>query len=207
MAQRTRSTRASPPHSAAVPRAPPVKIVSATAPTSPWYAGFRIAVFALLACNTAYYVYAGTPSKGLDALAWLALLALFALETGFGGRLRSPRAALTIRVLRLVAATAVCAAGIGYVIEHDSLDAINTALWIAIVVLLEFEVRRPREVAQYRARFTAAAAVLYTALATLVLAWGWRGEWLDAYDALLWLVAFATIEMDVLGATGRHTTG
>ena len=39
----------------------------------------RIAVFALLACNTAYYLYAGTLAKGVDAAAWLVLLALFEL--------------------------------------------------------------------------------------------------------------------------------
>ena len=205
MAQRTRITRA-PPHSTAAARGtPPAKTVTAAGPASPWYAGFRIAVFALLACNTAYYLYAGTPSKALDAVAWLVLLALFALETGFAGRLRTPRAALAIRVLRLGAAAAVCAAGIGYVIEQDRLDAVNTALWIAVVVLLEFEVRCPSRVAQYRQWFTAAAATLYTALAVLVLAWGWRGEWLDAYDALLWLIAFVAIEMDVLNVTGPKT--
>ena len=173
----------------------------AAGPASPWYAGFRLAVFALLACNTAYYLHAGTPSKGLDAVAWLVLLTLFALETGGAGRLHTPRAAFTIRALRLIAAAAVCTAGIGYVIEHNSLDALNTGLWIALVVLLEFEVRRPRDVAQYRAWFTAVAATLYAGLAVLVLAWGWRGEWLDAYDALLWLIAFVTIEMDVLKVT------
>ena len=82
--------------------------------------------------------------------------------------------------------------------ERESLDAINSGLWIAVVVLLEIEVRRPRDVARFRPWFAAAAAMLYTALALLVLTWGWRGEWLDAYDALLWLVAFAIIEMDVL---------
>ncbi len=160
-------------------------------------------MFALLACNTAYYFYAGTLSKGLDAAGWLVLLALFALETGLGGRLRAARAASAIRALRLLAAIAVCAAAIGYVIERNSLDAINSGLWIAVVVLLELEVRRPLDVARYRAWFSAAAAVLYTGLALLVLAWGWRQEWLDAYDALLWLIAFATIEMDVLGAARR----
>jgi hypothetical protein len=28
--------------------------------------------------------------------------------------------------------------------------------------------------------------------------WAGRGEWFDAYDAMLWLVAFATIEINVL---------
>lgn len=178
--------------------------MAAAGPLLPWYARFRIAVFALLSCNTAYYLYAGTPSKGLDAAAWLVLLVLFALETGFAGYVSGARFALAIRTIRLAAGAGVCAAGIGYILERDALDAINTGLWIAVVVLLEFEVRRPRDIAQHRAWFTATAAVLCAALALLVLAWGWRGEWFDAYDALLWLIAFATIEMDVLKMTRRE---
>jgi hypothetical protein len=171
------------------------------------YRALRIAVFALLTCNTAYYWYAGTLSKGLDAAAWLVLLALFALETGFAAHVRTPRAAIAMRAGRLVAAVGVCVAGIGYVLEQDTLDALNTALWIAVVVLLELEVRRPRAVARWRTRCTAIAAVLYAGLAMLVLIWGWRGEWFDAYDALLWLIAFATIEMDVLAGAGAGTAG
>lgn len=162
-------------------------------------------MFALLACNTAYYLSAGTLSKGLDAAGWFVLLLLYAREASGAASLRTARAAVALRAIRLIAAAAVCAASIAYVIERDSLDAINSGLWIAVVVLLEVEVRRPREVARYRPWFAAAAAMLYTALALLVLAWGWRREWLDAYDALLWLVAFAIIEMDVLAT--RQTGG
>ncbi len=164
----------------------------------PWYARFRIAVFALLACNTGYYIYAGTLSKGLDAAAWLVLLVLFTLETGFAGYVNGTRIAFAMRTLRLAAGAGVCAAGIGYIIERDALDAINTSLWIAVVVLLELEVRRPQRIARHHLWFTAVAVMLYAGLALLVLVWAWRGEWFDAYDALLWLIAFATIEMDVL---------
>ena len=167
----------------------------------------RVAVFALLVGNTAYYLYAGTLSKGLDAAAWLVLLALFALETGFAAHARTSRAAIAMRAVRIVAAAGVCVAGIGYVLERDTLDALNTLLWIAVVVLLEFEVRRPHEIARFRAAFTATAAALYAGLAILVLIWAWRAEWFDAYDALLWLVAFATIEMDVLAVAGPATSG
>jgi hypothetical protein len=172
-----------------------------------WYRGMRVAVFALLVGNTAYYLYAGTLSKGLDAAAWLVLLALFALETGFAVHVRTPRAAIALRAGRLVAAVGICAAGIGYVFERDLLDALNTVLWIAVVVLLEFEVRRPREIARFRAAFTATAAALYLGLAILVLIWVSRAEWFDAYDALLWLIAFATIEMDVLAVASPATAG
>jgi hypothetical protein len=156
----------------------------------------RLAVFALLAVNTAYYFCAGALSKGLDSAAWLLLLSLFASETGFFS-LRLPEAGM--RAARLLAVAGICTAAVGYVIERNDLDALNSALWIAVVVLLEFEVRRPREVATFRSAFKTAAALLYASLGTLVLVWCWRGEWFDAYDALLWLTAFAAIEMDLLG--------
>ena len=177
-------------------------MVTASGSIAPPHSGCTIALFALLAGNTAYYLFAGPLSKGLDAAAWLALLALFALETGLVGNIRAGGAAVAVRGARLVAATAVCAAGIFYVVEGDWLDVLNTGLWIAIVVMLEFEVRRPLAVARHRAWFAATAAMLYTGLAMLVVAWMWRGEWFDAYDALLWLMAFALIEMDVLKTAG-----
>ena len=46
--------------------------------------------------------------------------------------------------------------------------------------------------------FAAGAALLYAALAAVVLSWAWQGVWFDAYDALLWLVAFTMIEVNVL---------
>ena len=89
-------------------------------------------------------------------------------------------------------------AAIGYAVQNEWLDAVNTALWIAVVVLLEFEVRSPGAVARRRGWFTATATTLYAGLGALVLVWAWRGDWFDAYDAALWLTAFAMIEMDVL---------
>jgi len=59
--------------------------VAANGSSSPWYPGFKAAVFALLAYNTAYYLFGRAWTQALDALAWLTLLALFALETGFDG--------------------------------------------------------------------------------------------------------------------------
>jgi hypothetical protein len=170
--------------------------LTSTGSPSPWYTGVKAALFALVAGNTAYWVVSGTLSEALDAAAWLALLALFQLETGF--KLSLARAAGWIRVARIGAAIVVGAAAIGYVNEQEWLDATNTALWVAVVVLLEFELRRPEAVARRRMLFAATAVILYAGLAALVLIWTWRREWFDAYDAMLWLGAFATIEMDVL---------
>lgn len=170
------------------------------------YAWFKAAVFALLVCNTAIYLAFGTASEALDAAAWLVLLALFELETG-GGRFQEARAAAILRGARLVAAAAIVAAAIGYVRGEEWLDAINLGLWIAVVALLELEIRYPHAVAAHRARFTAVATLLYSGLGVPVLVWAGRGEWFDAYDALLWLVAFATIEINVFRAARPAAAG
>jgi len=73
--------------------------------------------------------------------------------------------------------------------------------------LLETEVRFPGKIARFRRGFTGVATALYAGLAVLVLIWAWRGEWFDAYDALLWLVAFAAIEMDVVAAARPGAPG
>ena len=182
------------------PLNPAAPVFRSAAAAYPW---FKAVLLALLAGNTATYLYAGSTSEALDSTAWLVLLVSFELETGSGTRWRERPGNAVLRGARLVAAMALIAATIGYVREAEWLDALNVGLWVAVVALLEFEVRRPGDVMRHRSSFAAAAVLLYSGLVALVAAWSWRGEWFDAYDAALWLVAFATLEMDVLGFTGR----
>lgn len=168
--------------------------------TPPWYSRFKAAIFALLACNVAAYAIGDTPSRALDTLAWLILLALFEWEAEFGGAQRTRSA---IHLVRIAAIIAVGAAAVAYLYEMAWLDVVNSGLWIAVIVMLEFEVRFPRTVARRAAAFLALAGGLYGGLAILVIIWAWRGQWFDAYDALLWLIAFVTIEMDVLRFSRR----
>lgn len=171
---------------------------------APWYPWFKAAVFALLACNTVVYATAGTVSETLDSLAWLLLLASFELETGLGGRFGAGRSAAILRAVRIGASAAILAAAVGYVRDREWLDALNIGLWIVVVALLEFEVRRPAAVMRQRARFRAGAILLYSGLAAFVLAWLWQGDWFDAYDAALWLIAFMTIELGLLRKLTRE---
>ncbi|MBI4990136.1 MAG: hypothetical protein HZC23_15085 [Rhodocyclales bacterium] len=167
-----------------------------TAP--PWFPAFKIAIYSLLAANLALYVLLGRPSEIVDAAAWLVLLVLFEIETAHGGRLTA-RQRQIIHVLRLAAAAGVLAAAVGYLLESEWLDAANAWLWLAVVALLEVEVRAAEAVERRRETFLIAAVALYSALLMLVPVWLWRGEWLDAWDATLWLAAFFAIELNVLG--------
>ena len=159
---------------------------------------FKAVLFLLLAANTAYFAIYGTPSKGIDAAAWLTLFVLFEAETSFGIHLAGARRKLVLRALRLVAAAGVIAASVGYVFEDNALDAANSALWIAVIVLLEAELRFPRLAERYRTAFGVAAAALYGGLGLVVLVWAVRSMWIDAYDAALWLTAFIAIELDII---------
>lgn len=158
----------------------------------------KAVLFALLAATTATYVFSGRVTEALESSAWYVLLILFGVETGWPGHVARRHALLAMRVMRAVATGAIAFAGIGYVVEREWLDTINTALWIGVILLLEFEVRHAAAVARRRRLYTAAAAALYSGLALLVLLWAARGEWLDAADAALWLAAFGIIEFDLL---------
>jgi len=79
-------------------------------------------------------------------------------------------------------------------------DVINSIAWIGVVVILELDVRL-----QLRGRYTGRAlavsavckALLYSALVGAAVYWGMLGDFLDFWDAFLWLVAFVFIEINV----------
>jgi len=158
----------------------------------------KAALFLLLSGNATYFVLSGNTSKAIDACAWLTLLMLFMIETSFGRYLTSAAMTRTLRVIRLLAGAGVFAATAGYVFENNRLDAANSVLWILVVVVLELQVRISRLNERYRRTFVFLATGLYIGLGVLVVLWAAQGMWFDAYDALLWLAAFAAIELTVI---------
>jgi len=158
----------------------------------------QAAIFALLACNTSYYIIAGRFSEALESVAWYALLILFLLETTRGRRLLATRVLAAVHGMRLLATLAIAFSAVLYVRENEWLDATNLFLWVAVVALLEIEIRQTAAVVVHRQAFTMTAALLYAALGILVVIWLAHGEWMDAWDAALWLAAFGVLEMDLL---------
>lgn len=79
-------------------------------------------------------------------------------------------------------------------------DVINSAAWLMVVLVLEVEVRM-----QLRNRLTAGTlqvmrvikAIIYSTLFLAAGYWGYAGDFLDFWDAALWLFAFIFIEMNV----------
>ncbi|MEM9690542.1 MAG: hypothetical protein AAF917_13805 [Pseudomonadota bacterium] len=79
-------------------------------------------------------------------------------------------------------------------------DLINAGVWILIVILLEIDVllqeRRRFEGAAYRTSM-ALKGVFYPTLFIAAVYWGVKGDFVDFWDAFLWLVAFLFIENNI----------
>ena len=79
-------------------------------------------------------------------------------------------------------------------------DVINSVTWILVVLLLEFDVR-----AQLRGRYEGRVllvsklvkVLLYSILFAAAVYWGFEGDFLDFWDAFLWLFAFFFIEQNL----------
>lgn len=79
-------------------------------------------------------------------------------------------------------------------------DVINAAVWLLVVLVLEIDVRL-----QEHNRYEGIALIssnmikvlLYSLLFLAAIYWGFKGDFVDFWDAFLWLVAFVFIELNV----------
>lgn len=172
-------------------------------PTSTPYPKYKIALLAMLTGNAAIYAFIDTWGSALDAVAWLVLLVLFEMETEFPAYVTSRGATATIHGFRSAAIAGATVATLSYLIDFAWIDMANSAIWVAIIVLLEWEMRYPHAVARHRRGFFIATGTLYAGLIVVAGLWAWTGEWFDAYDAVLWIAAYATIELDVFKFSQR----
>lgn len=91
-------------------------------------------------------------------------------------------------------------AGLTEITRLAWVDVINSGVWLLVVALLEIDVRL-----QERMRLTGLALrasnsakyVLYSILLLAAIYWGVKGDFIDFWDAFLWLVAFVFIELNV----------
>lgn len=94
----------------------------------------------------------------------------------------------------------VDAAGHKAIIGLAWIDVINAAVWLLVVVILEVDVRLQEhnlyEGWAFRSS-TVLKIILYSALLYAAIYWGVKGDFVDFWDAFLWLVAFVFIELNI----------
>ena len=79
-------------------------------------------------------------------------------------------------------------------------DVINSGVWLLVVLLLEIDVRLQEHNRYEGTAFVASMGmkgVLYSTLFLAAVYWGIKGDFVDFWDAFLWLVAFFFIEMNL----------
>ena len=166
------------------------------------FRAFKWSVYGLLALNTVLFLLYETLVEALDSLGWLVLLGVFEWETSTLGRPRSGGETAALWAAQGAGYAVVVLAWIGYAREGMWPDFANATLWLGVVLALAFDVRFPpgdaaARLRAHRAR-RAARGALYAGLFGLALWWAATGEWLDGFDAALWLLCFFAIEGNIL---------
>jgi len=97
-------------------------------------------------------------------------------------------------------ATVVDARGLTDIVRLAWVDVINSGVWLLVVLVLEVDVylqEANRLEGPILRVSNASKFVLYTLLLFAAIYWGVKGDFVDFWDAFLWLVAFVFIELNV----------
>ena len=91
-------------------------------------------------------------------------------------------------------------AGLVEIVRLAWVDVINAGVWLLVVLVLEIDVRLQERGRLEGLLLKGSNAIKFVLYATLFLAavyWGVKGDFVDFWDAFLWLVAFVFIELNV----------
>lgn len=155
---------------------------------------FKKAIVILLTLNAVIYAWVDALINAVDELAWLVWLVLYELEANGA----APMAISTLHAIRSVLLAVIVLVFVSYVHDSKWLDVVNSALWFTLIALLELEVRWTDKVFEYRQSYWLATVTVFAGLIAMPITLAWQSAWLDVYDAILWIVAFASIERDIV---------
>lgn len=160
------------------------------------------ALFVLLCLDAALFLFRREWNDGLDALAWILLLLLYRMEPHPLIKERGWRQGL--RGLRAILLGVVAMAEFSYVLEGAWLDVAYAVEWLLVIALFEIETRYPLWVKERNAVFRFSGGLLFLGMCLVVGVWLIRGQWFNAYDALLWSLAFLVMDLELLGPGINH---
>lgn len=90
--------------------------------------------------------------------------------------------------------------GLNEIVRLAWVDVINSGVWLLVVFVLEMDVRLQEanklEGSLLRVS-NASKFILYSLLLFAAIYWGIKGDFVDFWDAFLWLIAFVFIELNV----------
>jgi len=167
---------------------------------------YKWSVYTLLGVNMLLYAFfEGNYDAAIENLTWIVLLLLFEWETS---QMDKPYVSALekygLRVFVLICYVVILISAIDYssdryIERYGTLDAWNAWTWLLVVALLEYDVYAPGLYSRIEWILrNGAKAILYSALITYAVLWGFREDILNFWDAFLWIMCFFSIEMNVL---------
>jgi len=154
------------------------------------FAMFKFSVYGLLLINTVLLMRFGNWREVLEQTGWLIILAAFEWESrGF----QNPGRAVLLECFGYAIAIFCWFA---YALAGDWMDFANASLWLLVVGAIAADLHWERRYGRTGWRLRNLAKILlYLGLFGIALSWGMQGDWLDAWDATLWLLCFFVIEL------------
>lgn len=157
---------------------------------------FKWTVYSLLLIDAVLLYWHASWREVMEQTGWLMILAAFEAESR-GLRWRW----LTGLEITGYALAAIC--WTAYARAGEWQDFANASLWLMVVAALALDLHRPPHYGGRSWRWRNRAKVgLYAALAGIALLWAVQGDWLDAWDASLWLLCFFVIELKLIDRLG-----
>jgi hypothetical protein len=158
----------------------------------------KAVILALLLMNAGFFLVRGEFNDSFDSMAWIVLMILYEVDSGkIDGLFPS---ALKSQGVRQAAILVVILAELSYWIEGAWLDGLYSLEWILVVALFELETRRPQWVSVHPFLFRTMGLAIMLSMIGVIGAWLSEGSYFNAYDALLWSIAFLIIDLDILNS-------
>ncbi len=174
--------------------------------------GIKATVYSLLAINIYLFFRHATANEALDSFGWILLLIVFELETR---ALVKPYIArweqVGIWALQIIGYSIAVYATWTYFKVGEWVDLANSLVWLIVCATIIYDVFVPGEFGsrEWKLR-NGIKMALYAILGLIALYWGITGDWLDFYDAVLWILCFLVIELNIFkfesgdGAAASH---
>lgn len=156
---------------------------------------FKYILLALLTINVFIYAFQEKLIITLNAFAWLLLLIMFELEVV---KQQLNQKYLNLHLLRNILIGFIALLFFAFIYDNDWLEVINSLLWFLLIALMELEIRWTNKVQPFKRGLWITTVFTFIALLIIVFIWISRSAWLDAYDALLWIISFAVLDVDIL---------
>ncbi len=168
---------------------------------------FKYVVYGLLVLNIGLFLIFGAPHEAIDSLGWILLLGSFEYETSSPGEdYSSPTERYVLWALQITGYAMAIYATWSYWQVEQWPDFINAVAWLCVCAAIAYDIHAPGEYGglEWRIRNFVKGG-LYTILIGVALWWAYDGlvvdrsahGLLELYDALLWIVCFGVIELNI----------